>query len=167
VPEKQVLDAMNKLVQDKRLLTYSGPLDPPEKPDNLIWGTEAMFHNLQPDHNLVTPAGASKKGWSGERIRRFELNDGGKLMSLLPRIGGLYARGARSEVKSLQLIDLQVAGGAALQLTIEDATPESMKRLGELFEVLSTVVELGPQSQVELEIEDPDDNCPFLQELKK
>jgi hypothetical protein len=41
-----------------------------------------------------------------------------------------------------------------------------MKRLGEWFEVLATVVQSGPTTEVDLEIDDPDDTCLFMQALK-
>jgi len=42
-----------------------------------------------------------------------------------------------------------------------------MKRLGEWFEVLVTVVKSGPTTEVDLEIDDPDDTCLFIQALKQ
>jgi hypothetical protein len=42
-----------------------------------------------------------------------------------------------------------------------------MKRLGELFEVLATVVQSGPNTEAFLEIREPDDQCPFLQALRR
>ena len=42
-----------------------------------------------------------------------------------------------------------------------------MKRLGELFEVLATVIQSGPNTEGFLEIREPDDQCPFLQALRR
>jgi hypothetical protein len=42
-----------------------------------------------------------------------------------------------------------------------------MKRLGELFETLATVINAGAASEADLEINDPDDQCLFMQALRQ
>jgi hypothetical protein len=42
-----------------------------------------------------------------------------------------------------------------------------MKRLGELFEVLATVVKQDGAADVDLEVDNPDDQCVFLQALQQ
>jgi hypothetical protein len=50
---------------------------------------------------------------------------------------------------------------------LEQATPESMKLLGELFETLANVVKLGKGTNADLEVADPPADCLFLRELTK
>ena len=42
-----------------------------------------------------------------------------------------------------------------------------MKALGELFEVLGTVLQFAELRDAYIQIADADDNCPLVQELKK
>jgi hypothetical protein len=49
---------------------------------------------------------------------------------------------------------------------LEGVSPEAMKRLGELFEVLATVVKQDSAAEVALEVDNPDDQCLFLQALQ-
>jgi hypothetical protein len=42
-----------------------------------------------------------------------------------------------------------------------------MKRLGELFETLATVINAGAASEADLEISDPDEQCLFMQALRQ
>ena len=65
------------------------------------------------------------------------------------------------------LAGLELEGGGQLRLGLQNVSPAEMKRLGELFEVLHTVVKLGAQSQGLLRIEEPDETCLLLKELKK
>jgi hypothetical protein len=118
---------------------------------------------------IIAPAAASKRGWVRVDTLQFRLMGHAgteRLISLLHRIGGLYARGASSTVKSLDLWDIDIQGGGRLRLTLEGVTPEAIKRLGELFEVLATVVQSGPTTEVDLEIDDPDETCLFMQVLQ-
>jgi hypothetical protein len=90
-----------------------------------------------------------------------------KLYPLLARLGSLYARGAQSTIKSLDLVDLDVRGGGRLRLSLENVPPEAMKQLGEFFETLVTVVQPSDATEAYVEIPDPDDQCLFLQALKQ
>ena len=89
------------------------------------------------------------------------------MVPLLSRIGSLYMRGARSTITSLDLVDLDISGGGRLRITLEGVPPEAIKRLGEFVEVLATVVQSGPNTEAFLEIREPDDQCPFLQALRR
>jgi len=62
---------------------------------------------------------------------------------------------------------LQVKGGGRLTVRLENASPSTMKMLGEWFEVLHGLVESDPDTEAMLELEDYDEHCPFVQELKR
>jgi hypothetical protein len=76
-------------------------------------------------------------------------------------------QGARSSIAHLDLVDLEIPGGGRLRLSLESIPPASMKRLGKLFETLATVINAGAASDADLEINDPDEQCLFMQALRQ
>lgn len=170
VPEKAVLDAIDKLVQNDRLMAFTGQPSQQEKPLGLLHGSSSILHSVNKEEALITPAGASRRGWvSVQRsIFRLEGRQGAQhLYGLLPRLGSLYARGAKSTIRTFDLTDLEIPGGGTLRLALENVAPEGMKQLGELFEVLAHAVQQGPQTDGFLEIDDPSDDCAFIKTLKE
>ena len=170
VPQSTIMEAVDALVQADRAVTYRGQPDQHERPGELMHGTSAILHSVQPTDVVMAPAVAATRGWVTASRREFLLagRDGAQqLVPLLSRIGSLYMRGARSTITSLDLVDLDVSGGGRLRLALEGVPPEAMKRLGEFFEVLATVVQPGPNTEAFLEIREPDDQCPFLQALRR
>jgi len=170
VPESAILGALEKLRQADRLITYSGQPEQSDKPTDLIHGTGAILHAVHEGDVVIVPAEAAKRGWVRVETPQFTLTGHAgaqKLIALFPRLGSLYARGARSAIKALDLWDLEVQGGGRLRLTLEGVPPEAMKQLGELFEVLATVVKQDSAAEVALEVDNPDDQCLFLQALKQ
>jgi hypothetical protein len=129
-----------------------------------------VLHHIRPEDVVITPAEASTRGWVTPPPDRFRLTgrDGAAiLLPLLRQIGSLYARGARSSIAHLDLVDLEIPGGGRLRLSLESVPPASMKRLGELFETLATVINAGAASEADLEISDPDEQCLFMQALRQ
>lgn len=171
VPEPDLLAAAERLVQQGRLLAFRTRGDNPEqRPEDLIDSAQALFQHLQPTHHLITPAEAASRGWhigdGGGRYARLVLDDDAfrqRLLGQLRRIGTLYHRGAKTTIRTLELSDLRLPGGARLRLILDDASPETMKQLGELFEVLAGLVEADERTAALLEVDDPERDCPFLQ----
>jgi hypothetical protein len=169
VPAEDVQEAIATLVRTGRAYLYQGMPDEKEKP-NLIYGARATLYTLQPGDVLITPAQAAARGWTTPEARRLTLTSregAKKFLPLLRRLGSIYNRGARSAIETLDLANLELPAGGTLRLQLSNVTPESMKALGELFEVLNGVVKEGDDTEVFLEIADPDDSCPLVQELKK
>jgi len=170
MPEDTIIESVGNLVHSDRLMTYEGKKDQQEKPRDLIHGTGAIVYHIKPTDCIVTPAEASKRGWVSPQKRQFFLEGheaAKRLIPLLKRIGSLYSKGAHSAIKALDLSDLEIPGGGRLRVSIEDITPEGMKRLGEFFEVLATAIGQGDSTEGYLEITNPDEQCPFIKELKK
>ena len=170
--EADLLGAAERLVQRGQLLAFPAPLgdDPEQQPAELIDGTRAMFQHLQPTYHLISPAEAASRGWgiagSHPTYARLVRDDDAfrqRLLAQLRRIGALYSRGASTTIRTLELNDLRLPGGARLRLVLDDAPPETMKQLSELFEVLAGLVTADDQSSARLEVDEPDRNCPFLQ----
>jgi hypothetical protein len=123
-----------------------------------------------PEDLIVTPAKAAEKGWIKIVVPSFELSgkDGAsRIMPLLRRIGTLYERGGKSRIDILDLIDMKIPGGGTLRVSVEKAPPEAMKNMSELFETIAGLVESGDETECHLTINHPEDDCPFVNELKK
>ena len=150
-------------------MTFNGQPDQAQRPTTLVYGTTAMLHQVRPEDVVITPAVASTRGWVSGQPNHFRLTgrEGAAiLLPLLRQIGSLYTRGARSTVAHLDLVDLEIPGGR-LRLSLENVAPASMQRLGELFEVLATVISAGPASEADLDSSDPDEQCLLIQALRR
>ena len=170
VPQDKVTETVEKLVRAGKMMTYRGKPDQQKKPDQLIHGPSAVVHKVQNEDVIIVPAEASRRGWITAQPKSLRLS--GKegadaIFPLLSRMGSLYGRGASSALKVLDLSDFELTSGGRLRLSIEDAPPESIKKLGELFEVLSVLIQQGKESGVFLEIDNPDEDCLFIRALRK
>lgn len=168
IPGPDFEEAVVAMVKDGRLLAFRGTADQTEKPE-LIQGAEAVLYTPQPSDVLITPAEAAKRGWI--TTGRRSLNLGGKegagtILPLLRRLGSIYSRGARTTIENMDLSELELPEGGTLTLRLNKVTPGSMRALGEIFEALDGVVQQGEHTEAFLEIIDPDENCPFIRELK-
>jgi hypothetical protein len=169
VPSQAINEAVNNLVQEERIMVFKGKVDQDEKPD-LIGGSSAVFYNPEPDDVIITPAKAAEKGWITEKARRFSLagKEGAKtLLPLLRRIGSLFQKGGKSRIDCLDLTEMVLPKGGKLRIAVTDTPAESVKDLGELFEVAAGLVQTGEDTEAYLDIDEPEDDCPFIQELRK
>ncbi len=119
------------------------------------------------DDVLVLPKVAEEKGWIDED-RGLDISGAEaveRLPGLVHRLGSMYTRG--HTIQALGLDEIILPDGGMLTVRLEDVTPESMKALGELFEVLGTVLQFAELRDAYIQIADADDNCPLVQELKK
>jgi hypothetical protein len=170
VPKEKVTEAVERLSRSEKLFVYTGKPEQDEKPDKLIRGASAITHRPKEDEVIIVPSEASKRGWISVRRNVLTLfgNEGAEaVMPILGRIGSFYNKGASSTVKTLELSDLELPDGGRLQITLEDVPPQSMKKLNELFQILSNVARQGDQTGVSLVIEEPDENCAFVRAIRK
>lgn len=168
VPDQDFEETIVSMVKDGRLFAFRGSPDQTEKPEP-IQGADAVLYTPQPGDVFVTPAKAAELGWITGRRR--SLNLGGKegaekILPLLRRLGSIYNRGAKTTIENMDLVDLELPRGGMLSLRLSKVNPDSMKALGEILEVLDSVVQQGEHTEVFLEVLDPDENCPFIRELK-
>lgn len=169
VPPEEVEEVVVDLIKNGSLLAFRGEPDQQEKPQP-ISGTAAALYKPHREDLLVTPAKAAELGWVTPARRTFTLSgkEGAtRFLPLLRRLGSIYNRGAKSAIKSLDLVDLELPEGGTIRIQLTGAAPGSMKALGELFEVLDSVVSPGDRTEVYLEIADPEENCLLIQELKE
>ena len=170
VPEKTIKEAVTKLVQEGRVHSYKGTVAQEAKPESLVSGPKAAFYQPDSGDVLITTQKAAEKGWIKARSDRISL--AGKpgaeaVLPLLRRIGSLYQRGGKTKIDSLDLVDLDLPGGGMLRVGLTDAGPETLKNLGELFEVIDGLVQTGDRAEAFTDINDPQKDCPFIQELRK
>jgi hypothetical protein len=170
IPQHNLIDAVVGLVQEGRLLSFSGRPDRQDEPSELLTGSNAMLYTPRLNDVVITRAEAAQRGWLAKQEQVFRLTgkDGAHtLVPLLARLGSLYARGAQSHIDLLDLIDLALPGGGTLRLSLNNVPPESMKRLGELFEVLAGVTQAGEATEGYLDIANPSEACLLIRELRK
>ncbi len=168
VPEQDLTEALSSLLREERLIAYRNDLDQEEKPE-FITGEAAIVYTPGLDDVVITRSEAAKRGWLKVEKETFSLTgrEGAtKFVPVLRRIGSLYNRGATSTVDDLDIVNLKLPKGGTLRLSLQNASPESLRSLGELFEVLDGAAEMDDDTEAYLEIRDPDSDCPFLQELK-
>ena len=142
VPEQEVRDAVASLVQAGQLVAFKGKPEQKEKPAEIITGTNAVLYNPNAGDAVLTTAAAAQKGWLAGEIKGLDISGrpGAQIVvPLLSKIGSLYAKGAKSKIDLLDIIDLELSPGGTLRLTLENIPPTTAKLLGELLEVLAGV----------------------------
>jgi len=170
VPYSTISDTVVQFVQDSKLMAYKGKIDQVEVPASLTSGADAMFYTPEGKDIVITPAYAAEKGWITKGTRGIDLEGkkGAKIiLPLLKRIGSLYAKGGKSTISSLDLTELPLNKGGSLRITLTEVPPDSMKALGEFFEVVSGLISQDNKADVYLTINEPQDKCPFVEELQK
>ncbi len=124
------------MIRDKSLSSYKGTPNQKDRPE-LIQGSKSVFYTPSDDDVVITNAEAAKRDWLDERSSAFTLRDreGARaLVPLLGRIGSLYNRGLTSRIDEMDISGLELPDGGTLRLSVNNAPPESVKKLGELFE---------------------------------
>jgi len=137
---------------------------------DLITRAGAALYTLEPEDVIIIPTKSDEKGCIKESSKTFSLSGkaGAKtLVPLLRRIGSLYQRGGITSIDMLDLIDLTLPKGGTLRIALSEAPPETVKELGELFEVVAGLVQVDETTEACLDINDPQDDCPFMKELRK
>jgi len=130
---------------------------------------DALLYVPMQDDLIATPAKASELGWIRSTPKELEIKGPDarpRLLPLLKRLGSIYNRGAKTKIDELDLSGLELPNGGTIRIELAKVPPESVKRLGELFEVLTDIVQEGNETEVYLRVLDPDDTCPFIKELK-
>ncbi len=169
VPEKTIKAAVTKLIQDGRIFSYKGSIDQENKPEVLYSGPSAVYYQPEATDVVITPQKAAEKGWIKAPSHRVSLagKSGAKaFLPLLRRIGSMYQRGGKTKIDSLDMVDLALPGGGMLRVSLTEAGPETLKSLGELFEVIDGIAQTE-KAEAFVEINDPQKDCPFMQELQK
>lgn len=169
IPDRTVTEVTKDLIHDGKLAAYSGKPGQQEKPPDLIYGSGAIAPLVKAENILAMPATIAKRGWIKKKTETFMLSGregAARIIPLLGTMGSLYVRGAKSAIRTLEMVDLEIPGGGRLHLTLENVPAEGMKKLDELLEILGETVRQGDRTEADLEIDDPDETCLLIQKLK-
>lgn len=168
VPDNEISDAISSLIRDGQLGAYSGSPEQTEKPTDLVYGKIAVVQPVKDNQSLISPAAIAKKGWKDEKkgIKLSGREGLNKFMPLLKQLGQIYAHGGKSQIDLLEIFDLDIPGGGNLRISMEDISPEGIKHLDEFFEILAELTNKGEQTDLELEIKEPDEDCSFVRKIK-
>ena len=170
VPVNAVLDALTSLAQDESIAFYVGEAEQDYKPE-LKLGGNTLLEKVEPDHSVITRAKAAERGWLQPSAKLgFKIDAGqsrAKLLPLLKRLGSVYVSdGGKSTIDFLDVYDLELPHGGRLRIQLEKAPAEDMKRLQEFFETLMSAAHVGPDTQGELDIKEPQVDCALINKLK-
>ncbi len=135
----------------------------------MVHGSSAILHQVRPDDAVIVPAEAAKRGWVQPGATGYTLSGAEasrRLLPLLGQLGSLYNKGAKTTIGALDVAGLEIDQGGRLRISVEEATPAAMKRLGELFEVLAAVAKPGKDTTVDFEVALPDEACLLIKALK-
>jgi hypothetical protein len=169
IDDGDVLNALPKVISQERLIVHNGPIAATDRPTEVREGLEAAMYAPKPGETLIIRSEAAKRGWLDQGDRSVLVEEegaGGPLAARLKRLGRIFG-GGKSTINDLRVEDLQLPGGASLEIRLIDATPESMKALDEFFEVMAVVGNIGEGTRMSVEIDDPVDDCPAVEDLKK
>lgn len=163
-----VVRAVEHLVTTGKFMSYNGRPDQKEKPSDLKAGSTALMYQAGENSVIISPAEAAKRGWMSVESKNFVLEGSEAAEAILPlikNIGSLYSKGAKSSIDFLDISNIQLKKGGNIQIRLDGATPESLKDLGEFFQVLSTLIGEPKIVEAYLRIEKPDETCEFYKKL--
>lgn len=171
VSPNMVMDALTILAQEEVIAFYTGEPDQTTQPTELKTGAGVLMENVGPTHTVITKAKAAERAWLKTATKTsFRVDPGQsrqKLLPLIKRLGSVFlAEGGKSTVDYLDVYDLALPGGGRLRIQLENAGLADMKHLQEFFEVLMSAASIGPETQAELEINDPIKDCALINKLK-
>lgn len=169
-PEPEFKDVVEELLRNQRACSYRGKKDQEKKPDQLVHGQNAIMVQLKGEDVLISKSVAAERGWLQAADIRYALSGAtarSRLLPLLGKIGNLYRKGAKSKIDLLNIGDLELPSGGKLRIELTDVSPESLKLLDELFEILADQTTQGVDTYAELEIEEPVEGCSLVAQLKQ
>ena len=169
--EEQVKDNIRDVIQSGGFDLYNGDVQQTNKPDEFVTSFSAYNHDFKPDEVLISNREKAERGWN-QTVRGFNLygpEAAVRLKKVLGRIGSLYTRGkAASTIETLDINDLRIlSSNSRLRISVENATPADMKQLDELFQILASVVKFTDETEAEIQVNHPENNCELINELKK
>jgi hypothetical protein len=119
---------------------------------------------------VITKGEAVRRGWLREGAKKLELS-GPEGVSLVPgllgKLGSLYGKGASTVIGRLDLFGFELPGGARTDITLQNIGPSSIGHMTEMLEILADKLAPTSESEVLLEIDAPDENCPLVREINE
>lgn len=168
--EDQVVDNIRDMIQSNSYSLYAGDVQQRSRPAEMVTSFGAYSHTIQPDEVLISRAEETERGWNSvtHGISYTGRTGADKLKGILSRLGSLYTRGgATSDVDELDISELRLLSGATIRVQIEGATAADMKRLDEFFQELANVTKFTDNTEADIRISHPEDNCALVKKLKE
>lgn len=167
---EQIEENIRDLIQSSGFSLYEGEPQQQDRPEEMVNGFGTYSHTIAPDDVLISRAEEVERGWNtvSTRVSYNGTIGAAKLKGILSRLGSLYTRGgAASNVDELYLSDLKLSSGATMRVGIENATADDMKRLDEFFQILSDVARFTQDTEADITINHPKENCTLVKKLKE
>ncbi len=149
-------------------LTRGGQVAAKPKGEKAKHGDNAMLYSPDPTDQVLPLSKAVEKGWVAAP-KKFLKIDGFKgrdtVFPILKRLSSLYTRGATSKIDLLRIERLPLKVGGQVSVSFNALEPEQIKQMGALFDAFATLGEPNDDTQVELTILNPVDECLLIKEL--
>lgn len=168
--EDQVVDNIRDMIQSNSFSLYAGDVQQKSRPAEMVTSFGAYSHSIKPDEVLISRAEETERGWNSvtHGINYTGKTGADKIKGILSRLGSLYTRGgATSDVDELDISELKLLSGATIRVQIEGATAADLKRLDEFFQELANVAKFTENTEADIRISHPDDNCALVKKLKE
>ena len=168
--EEQVVDNIRDMIQSNSYSLYDGDVQQQNRPAEIVTSFGAFSHSIQPYEVLISRAEETERGWNSvtHGVSYTGKTGADKIKGILSRLGSLYTRGgATSNVDELDISELRLLSGATIRVQIEGATAADMKRLDEFFQELANVAKFTENTEADIRISHPDDNCALVKKLKE
>ena len=168
--EEQVCSSVRAMVQSGGFSLYEGQAQQLTRPETMVTDFGIYGHTISPRDVLISRGEASERGWNSDtRSLSYTDRQGAeKLKGILNRLGSLYTRGgATCDVDELDISDMKLQSGATMRVQIEGATAADMKALDEFFQELANVAKFTEDTQADIVINHPDENCALVKKLRE
>lgn len=178
IPPDTIVEVAESQVKKGALSAYTGTVDQKEKPSDLALGRDVgSTFMFKPGKVISTKSFVAKKGWmpgpgpgpGPEPDPVFELDGkpvAERLHAILDRISDIFSRGGTSTLDECSLDQLELPGGGRMTLSFENLTPADIKHLDEFWDILKSQTKPGEESQGYIRIENVDEDCTFIREMK-
>lgn len=168
--EDQVVENIQDLIQNNSYSLYAGDVQQKSRPAEMVTSFGAYSHVIKPDEVLISRAEETERGWNSvsRGINIIGRTGADRIKGILSRLGSLYTRGgAISDVDELDISELRLRSGATIRVQIEGATAADMKQLDEFFQELANVAKFTDDTEADIRISQPKDNCALVKKLKE
>ncbi len=131
-------------------------------------GDNAMLYTPDDADQVLPVAKAVEKGWitAPKKFVKIDGFDGrDKVFPMLKRLSSLYTRGATSRIDQLRIDRLPLKSGGQVTVTFAALEPAQIKQMGAMFDALATLGEPNDDTQIELAVLSPKDDCLLVKEL--
>ena len=167
---EQVQDNIRDMIQSGGYSLYVGQSQQQTRPAEMVTGFSAFNHTIRSDEVLISRAEETERGWNSvfHGVNYSGRAGADKLKPILNKLGSLYTRGgASSDVDELYISDMKLLSGATIAVRVEGATAADMKQLDEFFQELANVAKFTDQTEADIEIKHPAENCALVKKLKE